>query len=182
MRIIHRRSKKIDVKKLYSSNEGIKALRVLVLDEKGSNLGVMNTAEAVRLAREREFDLVEINPKIDPPVAKMVNYGQFQYQQEKAERLKKAHQRVTKTKCVRLSPRIGRHDLDIRREQTMEFLNSGDKVKLEIILRGREMRQAPFAFEVVKNFINEITALGPIKFDQELTRQGNSITAIVMKG
>lgn len=141
----------------------------------------MNTAEAVRLAREREFDLVEINPKIDPPVAKMVNYGQFQYQQEKAERIKKAHQRVTKIKCIRLSPRIGRHDLDIRRERTLEFLNGGDKVKLEIILRGREMQQASIAFEVIKKFIAEVTALVSIKYDQELTRQGNSITAIIMK-
>jgi len=181
MRISHRRRKPEEPKKIFFYNEGIRSPQVLVLGADNGNLGVMNTGEAIRLAREQELDLVEINPKNEPPVARIMNFGQYQYQQEKAARLRKAHQHVTKIKCVKLSLRIGAHDMDIRKKQTLEFLDSGDKVKIEIILRGREMQQAPLAFDLMKKFIGEITAEKAIKYDQEMERQGNAITTTIFK-
>ena len=136
MRISHRR-KKEEPKKIYFFNEGIAAPQVLVLDKAGANLGVMPTAKALSLAREEGMDLVEINPKSTPPVAKIIDFGQFRYQQEKEARISKAHQHVVEIKGVRLSLRIGDHDAEIRRNQALKFLDEGNKVKIEVILRGR---------------------------------------------
>ncbi|PIT88188.1 MAG: translation initiation factor IF-3 [Candidatus Magasanikbacteria bacterium CG10_big_fil_rev_8_21_14_0_10_36_32] len=181
MRISRRRRPKIEPKKQFVYNEGIKAPVVLVLGSEGEHLGTLNTGEAIRLAREQEMDLVEINPKADPPVAKIMNFGQYQYQQEKADRLKKAHQHVIKTKCVKLSLRIGQHDLEIRKNQALEFLNNGHKVKMEVFLRGREMQQGALAMEMLKKAINEISAIQPIRFEQDPERQGNVVTATFAK-
>ncbi len=144
-------------------------------------MGVMKTAEAVRLAREQEMDLVLINPKSDPPVAKINNFGQFRYQQEKEERKKQAHAHVTEVKGVRLSLRIGVHDLEIRKNQAMKFLNGGDKVKIEIILRGRELQQKPLARGVVEKFMKDLNAALPTRMEQEIEFQQNKITAIIAK-
>ena len=181
MRISHRRRKPEEPKKIFFYNEGIRSPQVLVLDSTGQNLGVMNTGEAIRLAREQEMDLVEINPKNDPPVARIMNFGQYQYQQEKAARLRKAHQHVTKIKNVRLSLRIGSHDLEIRKKQALEFLDGGDKVKIDVILRGREMQQGALGFEMIKKFINDISSTVAVKYDQEVDRQGKVITATIFK-
>lgn len=180
MRISRKKTKAVP-KKFYFFNEGITASEVFVLDYEGQNLGAMKTAEAIRLAREQEMDLVLINPKSDPPVAKILNFGQYQYQQEKEARLKKAHQRITKTKCLRLSLRIGAHDLEIRKNKAVEFLNEGDKVKIEMILKGRERQQVPLAIEMIKKNIETINAEVPVRFDQNIEKQGNSVSAIIAK-
>ena len=181
MRISHKKRKPEINEKLYFFNEKITAPKVRVLGADNANLGIIKTDEAIRAAYEQEMDLVEINPKANPPVCKIMNFGQFQYQQEKAARIKKAHQKEIKIKCVRLSIRIGTHDLEIRQRQTLEFLNNGDKVKVEIILRGREMQQGALAFELIKKFIADVNAQVPIKYDQEVERQGRSVTAIIFK-
>lgn len=180
MRISHRKHKP-EPKKIFFHNEGIIAPEILVLDNTGANLGVMKTAEAIRAARAEELDLVLINPKTNPPVAKIIDFGQFKYQQEKEERLKQAHAHVTEVKGVRLSLRIGPHDLEIRKNQAAKFLNDGDKVKIEIILRGREMQQKPLAISVVKNFVSNINGAMPIRLDQETEVQFNKVTAIIAK-
>lgn len=180
MRITHRK-KKEEPKRIYFYNEGISAPEVLVLDAENKNLGVMKTGEAIRMAREQSMDLVEINPKITPPVTKMIDYGQFRYRLEKEERIRKAHQHVMEIKGVRLSLRIGQHDLDIRKIQAIKFLDEGDKVKVEIILRGREMQQAQIAYQVVRKFIESVNAECPVRVDQPTEKQGNKITAIIAK-
>ncbi len=180
MRISHKR-KKEEPKKIFFYNEGITVPQVFVLNLDGSNLGVMNTGEAIRIAREQGLDLVQINPKANPPVVKIMDFGQFQYQQEKEARLRKAHQHVTKVKVVRLSLRIGRHDMDIRRDQAAEFLNNGDKVRVELILRGRENQQAMLGFNLVRDFIKEINSKVATRFEQNTDKQGNAITAVIIK-
>ena len=154
---------------------------VMVLDNDGSNLGVMKPSDGIRLAKEQELDLVLINPKSSPPVAKIMDFGQFKYQQEKEERLKQAHAHVTEVKTVRLSLRISPHDMEIRQNQTMQFLNEGDKVKAEIILKGREMQQKPMAASVIEKFINNVNAQLPVRKDQEIEFQFNKVTAIIAK-
>lgn len=180
MRITHRR-KKEEPKKTYLINEAILAPKVLVLDAEGANIGVMSTREAISKARETGMDLVEINPKINPPVAKIMNFGQFRYQLEKEARLAKAHQHIVDLKGVRLSLRIGQHDAEIRKNQAIKFLNQGDKVKIEMILRGRELQQVPMGIELVKKFIADLNAAEPTRFEQQVERQGNKITAIIAK-
>lgn len=180
MRISHRR-KKEEPKKLYLYNEGIVVPQVLVLDKVGANLGVMTTARALALAREDGMDLVEINPKSEPPVVKIIDFGQFRYNQEKEARLNKAHQHVVELKGVRLSLRIGEHDLEIRKNQALKFLNEGNKVKIEVVLRGREMQQSAGAFEVVKKLVRGVEAMFPIRWESPVEKQGNKVTAIITK-
>ena len=179
---ISRRSKKPEAPKIaYKYNEGITSPKVLVLDNDGGNLGVMSAAEAIRKAREQELDVVEINPKTDPPVVKIMDYGQFRYQKEKEIRIKKAHQHVVDIKGIRMSLRIGKHDFDIRKEQALKFLNNGDKVRIELSLRGRENQQAALGFEVVRNFVKEINEAVATRWEQEVEKQGPKITAIIAK-
>ncbi|MBI5729063.1 MAG: translation initiation factor IF-3 [Candidatus Magasanikbacteria bacterium] len=180
MRITHRR-KKEEPKKLYLFNLGITSPEVLVLDKAGANLGVMKTSAALALAQEQGVDLVEINPKSTPPVAKIIDFGQFRYTQEKEARIAKAHQHVVEIKGVRLSLRIGTHDLEIRKTQTLKFLNDGNKVKIEIILRGRENQQAGMAFDMIKKFVADVHALVPVRSEQAAEKQANKVTTIIAK-
>ncbi len=180
MRISHHR-KKEEPQKIYLFNEGIVAHEVMVLDANGQNLGIMKTGAGIALAQERGLDLVEINPKSNPPVAKIIDFGQFRYTQEKEKRLQKAHQHIVDTKGVRLSLRIGGHDLEIRRLQALKFLNEGNKVKIEITLRGREMQQGQHAVQIAKEFADSIIKEMPIRWEQAVERAGNKVTAIIVK-
>jgi translation initiation factor IF-3 len=180
MRISHRR-KKEEPKKTYAVNEEITAPSVLVLGKDGNNHGVLKTFDALRLAREQGLDLVEINPKTDPPVAKIIDFGQFRYNQEKEARLQKAHQHVVELKGVRLSLRIGQHDMEIRKNQALKFLNDGNKAKVELMLRGREMQQVPMAVEMIRKFVEGIHKEVPIRWEQDVEKQGNKVTAIIAK-
>lgn len=180
MRISRKRHKE-EPKKSFLSNEKISSPQVFVLGNDNQPRGTMNTAEAVRLARSEELDLVIINPKAEPPVAKMLDFGQYQYQQEKEARLRKAHQHIIKIKNVRFSLRIGDHDRKIKKEQAINFLNSGDKVKIEIFLKGRELQQGQLAMELFKSFMADVNAEVPIRFDQNIERQKNLISAVITK-
>jgi len=178
---ISRRRKKEEPKKKFFYNEGIQAPEVLVLNTDNSNLGIMNTGEAIRRARADGLDLVEINPKANPPVAKIVNFSQFQYSLEKTERLRKAHQHVTKVKCLRVSLNIGAHDLEIKRGHASRFLDEGDKVKIEVILRGREIQQSQMAVAMIQKFNAELNAEHPTRFDQAIEVAGKVVSAIIAK-
>ncbi len=164
-------------KELFLVNDKITALQVLVIDEEGHNFGVLDTPKAIELARSKEMDLVEVFPKAQPPVAKILDYGQFKYWKEKEARKQKAHQKQVDLKGVRLSLRIGAHDLDMRRTQALRFLTQGDKVRAEIILRGRERQQSDMAVGIIRTFIS---SLGPnMRIDQDITKQAGKITMIV---
>ncbi len=180
MRISHKKHKP-EPKRTYFFNLGITVPEVMILDSDGKNLGVMKPADGVRLAKEQELDLVLINPKSTPPVAKIIDFGQFKYQQEKEERLKQAHAHVTEVKGIRLSLRISPHDMKNRENQTIEFLNDGDKVKVEIFLKGREMQQKQMARDIIEKFINNVNTLVPVRKDQEIESQFNKVTAIIAK-
>jgi translation initiation factor IF-3 len=180
MRISHKKHKP-EPKRTYFFNLGITVPEVMVLDTDGSNLGVMPPAKGMTLAKEQELDLVLINPKSSPPVAKIMDFGQFKYQQEKEERLKQAHAHVTEVKCVRLSLRISPHDMEIRQNQTIQFLNNGDKVKAEIILKGREIQQKPMAASVIEKFVSNVNASLPVRKDQDIEFQMNKVSAIIAK-
>jgi translation initiation factor IF-3 len=103
------------------------------------------------------------------------------FSKEKEQRIRKAHQHVVEIKGIRLSLRIGAHDLEIRKDQTLKFLNNGDKVKIEIMLRGREMQQTALAFDNVRKFIESVNSEVPVRTEQPTEKQGNKITAIIAK-
>jgi len=161
----------------YWMNERIRALRVMVIDEAGKALGEMETPKAIAVARERELDLVEVFPKASPPVCKILNYGQFQYQQSRKNQSQNV--RKTETKGIRISFKIGKHDLDMRQNQAIKFLTKGDKVKVEMILRGREKAFTKDAVEKVTGFINSINQESQVIIEAPAKRAGNQISALI---
>ncbi len=165
---------------VYPVNEKIRVPELRVIDENSEMLGVLPTHKALAMAKERGYDLVEVSPKADPPVAKFINYGSFKYQQEKAFKKQKSLQRKSEAKEIRISPRIGQHDLDVRLNQAEKFLKKGDKVTADIILKGRERQHPELAKEVMEKFIKLIAEKTPIKLEQEIKRQGNRFSAIIL--
>lgn len=166
---------------IYRKNAAIIAPEVRLIDAEGKNVGVLTVAEAIEKAEAAEMDLVEINPKANPPVVQIVSFSQFKYQKEKEARKQKANSHVSDTKGIRLSIRIGDHDMEIRRGQAEKFLERGDKVKAEIILRGRENAKASIAFEVIQTFFTLLSATIPVHFEQEIAKQANKVTAIIAR-
>lgn len=165
----------------YRKNNEITAERVLVLGDEGVNLGILPLQEALRLAEEQEKDLVEINPKIDPPVTKLIDFTEFKYQKEKEARKQKVHSRESETKGIRLSIRISDHDLETKIEQAGKFLNRGDKVKLELMMKGRENARPELAREVIERFISMVEKTISIRMEQEISRMEKKMTAIIAK-
>ncbi len=148
-----------------------------VIDADGKMVGIMKIEEALALAREKEVDLVEISPQAKPPVVKLLNYDKYRYQQEKAaQEAKKKVKKVT-IKGVRLSVRIGEHDLNFKAKQTGEFLTEGNKVKIDVVMRGREQAHPELAFDLIRKFQTLITI--PFMKEAGPTRMGNTVSIIV---
>ena len=182
MRISHRRPKwKKQQQKRHQTNQYIRVPQVRLIDETGQNFGVVDTARALTMAREKGLDLVEVSPKAQPPVAKIVDYSKLKYQEEKERRKEKAKQKKVEVKGIRLSLRISEHDKEVRMKQAEKFLGQGDKVKLEMILRGRERQHKNLAREIVNKFITEINESTPINIEQPLSIQGNKLFVLIAK-
>lgn len=128
----------------------------------------MPTPEALELARTRQLDLIEVSPNAKPPVCRVMDYGKFQYQESKQKRLAQAKQKKVETKEVRMGIRTESHDRDFKRSQVEKFLGKGDKVKIEIILKGREKAHQELARKVILDFVALITV--PYKVEEELKR------------
>lgn len=159
-------------------NEWIRYPQVRVIDEDGQHLDVMETTKALTLARERGLDLVEINPGANPPVVKIIAYGHFKYQKEKEMRKAKAHAKQVEVKGIRLSLRIGEHDLQVRRDQSQRFMDEGNRVRVEIILRGRERQHVELARKILEAFV---ASLPEVRIDQPFAKQGGVLSMVVAK-
>ncbi len=164
---------------LYHANYQIIAPEVRVIDNEGKFLGVMKTSDAIKLAEEHELDLVEVSPKDDPPICKILDFGAFKYQKDKERRAQKAHAKKVEVKGIRLSVKMGAHDLNTRKDQALGFLEQGDKLKLEIILRGREKAHGELATERINDFIKDIEHTYQLFIEQPVTRQRGNVSAIV---
>lgn len=164
---------------LYRANQQIRVPEVRVIDENGEPLGVMQTADALALAQEREYDLVEVSPKAEPPVCRLLDYGQFKYEKEKEARAQKAHARRVEVKGIRLSVKMGSHDEDVRRQKALQFLEQGHKIKIELILRGREKAHNDIAKDRIESFIAKLQERYPLFVEQPFTRQRSNCSAIV---
>jgi len=120
-------------------NRGIHASTVRLIDQNGNMVGVLSLNEAIRKAEEAGLDLVEISPGAEPPVCKILDVGKFKYEQQKKAHEAKRKQKVISIKEIKLRPMIGEHDLEIKLRNVMNFLKEGDKVKITLRFRGREM-------------------------------------------
>ncbi|MBI4138743.1 translation initiation factor IF-3 [Candidatus Uhrbacteria bacterium] len=163
----------------YRVNEQIMSPEVRVIDDEGKFLGVLPIARALTIAREREYDLVEVSPKETPPVCRLLDYGAFKYQKDKEYRTQKAHAKKVEVKGIRLSVKMGAHDLDVRLQQALAFLEEGQKLKIEIIMRGREKAHAELAVKRIQDFIHDIGSKYTLYTEQEVKRQGGNVSAII---
>lgn len=137
----------------------------------------MPTAEAVREAQDRGFDLVEVFPTAQPPVCKFVDYGKLLYEQEKQVRKAKSKQKRTELKGLRLTARIGEGDLKIRVAKAQEWLDAGDKVQIQLQLRGREKAHPEQAQKVIDSLLNQLDR--PWVFEAKTSQQGGRFNAII---
>ncbi len=150
--------------KFYQINQYIKAKRLRVIDEEGKQIDVLDRDKAIALAKEKGQDLVEIAPKANPPVAKIIDFKKFQYlEAKKAKKSKKLGQKQ-ETKELRLRPFISENDLRFRIKKAEEFLKDGDRVQVTINFRGREMTNQEAGFKLADQFIDSLKSLGqPIR-------------------
>ncbi len=125
---------------------------IRVISENGDQLGIMKTSVAMRLAEEADLDLVVIAPKAEPPVCKIMNYGKFRYEQIKHQKEAKKNQKVITLKEVRLSATIDTHDLEVKAKNTTKFLADGDKVKVSIRFKGRQVTHTDQGLNVMNAF------------------------------
>lgn len=182
MRIHRHRHRKpaLNIQK-YRINERITSPEVRVVDDQGQPLGVLPVEKAIEIARSKELDLVEVSPKAEPPVCKILDYGQFKYQKEKEARKQRAQAKEVEMKEIRLSVRIGAHDRDVRVKQAAKFLERGDKVKVELPMRGREKAHKEVAEEVVSGFVEALKAYYPLRIEQELKYINGRFSTIVAR-
>lgn len=134
-------------------NQFIKAPNLRVIDDTGKQLGVISLPEALKAAQERGLDLIEISPTADPPVAKIMDYGKWRYNQDKKEREKKQKSKAVENKAMRLSVNIGLHDLKIKAGQIDKFLQEGNIVSIQLRLKGREKAHKDFAEVKIKDLL-----------------------------
>lgn len=137
-------------------NEEINEKEVRVIADEGEQLGIMSSAEALKIAEEREQDLVLISPGATPPVCKIMDYGKYVYEQSKKSKEAKKKQKVTNIKEVRLSPTIEEHDITIKANNARKFLLDGDKVKVTVRFRGREADYSHIGEKILKNFLSKV--------------------------
>jgi translation initiation factor IF-3 len=128
----------------------------LVIDEAGETLGVITLEDALRIAQERGYNLVEVAPNSDPPVCKIMDYGRFKFAQAKKEKETRRRQKQASLKEVKLRPKIGEHDFDFKKRHAIEFLENGHKVKLTIMFRGREMAHTENGYAILNRLIEEL--------------------------
>jgi len=143
-------------------NEQIRDKEVRLIGENGEQLGIMSSREAMQLAREAELDLVKIAPTAKPPVCKIIDYGKYRYEQARKEKEAKKKQKVIEIKEVRLSPNIDTNDLNTKTSAARKFLEKGDKVKVTLRFRGREMAHMSKSKHILDDFANTLSDIAVI--------------------
>jgi translation initiation factor IF-3 len=161
-------------------NNFIRSKEVRVVSETGEQLGVMNIFDAIDLAKSKGLDLIQVTEKVEPPVCKISNYGKYLYSLQKKE---KSHKQPKggELKEIRLTFNISPHDMETRAKQGKKFLEEGNKVKINMALRGREKAMGNFAKEKAQKFLDDLNLLIPIKTERELKREPIGFTMIVSK-
>lgn len=145
---------RISSKQELQINEEIRDREVRVTDSNGEQLGIMTSKQALELAAERQLDLVKIAPQAKPPVCRIMDYGKFRFEQSKKDKEARKNQKVTNVKEIRFTPNIEEHDMNVKAKNAMKFLQDGDKVKVTIRFRGREVDHASFGQQALNRFVD----------------------------
>ncbi len=158
-------------------NERIRAREVRVIDDEGKQVGIMPPFEALKMARSKNLDLVEISPTAQPPVCRIMDYGKFLYQQEKKEREAKKHQKIITVKEVKFRINVDEHDYQTKKNHVVRFLEDGDKVKATIFFRGREMTRQSLGRQILERLIKDVDEKGMVEFRPR--QEGNTLHLIL---
>ncbi|GBD10666.1 Translation initiation factor IF-3 [bacterium HR23] len=167
----------VSIAREHRINEQIRVREVRVISDTGEQLGIMPTRQALELARERGLDLVEVAPQAVPPVCRLMDYGKFRYQQAKREREARKAQKEIEISEIRLRPRIAEHDLQAKLRRIREFLDDGDKVKLTVMFRGRELGRPEQGLNLLKNIVEQVKDLAKIETPPAL--EGRFLTLVL---
>ena len=155
----------------------IRAPQIRVIDENGQMLGVMTPFDAVRLAKERGLDLLEVSPTAEPPVCKIADYGKYKYEKKKKTQDAKKRQVVINVKEVQIRPVIDDHDLDYKTNNIRRFLQEGDKAKISITFRGREIAYVENGHKLVAKLIEQMKDVGTVESPPKL--EGKRLTMVL---
>ena len=158
-------------------NHQITAPELRVINEEGAQIGVMKTSQALALAQEHGLDLVEISPQAVPPVAKLIDFAKFKYQQQKALAQQKKKAKKTEVKTIWLSVRISEHDMQIKAKKVGEFLTDGDMVKIELRMRGREQAHGDLGHRQVQDIIKLVAV--PFRTGLPIKRMGGTFSTTI---
>jgi translation initiation factor IF-3 len=154
--------------------------QVRLVDEKGNQVGVVDTREALQMARDRGLDLMEVSPNSSPPVCKICDYGKFKYEKKKKEAQAKKKQTVIKVKEVQLRPQTEEHDLNYKFKNVRTFLEEGDKAKISIMFRGREIQYVDQGFKIMRQLAELVKDVGMIEAAPKL--EGKKLIMILAPG
>jgi translation initiation factor IF-3 len=158
-------------------NERIRVREIRVIDDTGAQIGIMAPPQALALAREKGLDLVEISPTANPPVCRIMDYGKFQYTEQKRQRQAKKHQKVIEVKEIKFRPKVDEHDYQFKKKHIERFLEEGDKVKATIFFRGREMAHPEIGRRILERLIDD---LAEVATPENMPRQeGNQMHTIL---
>jgi translation initiation factor IF-3 len=158
-------------------NEGIKTRECRLVGDKGEQLGVMPLFQALDLARKKSFDLVEVAPTAVPPVCRLMDYGKFKYEQAKKEREMRKSQKVSILREIRLRPKIGEHDFEAKTRSVKKLLQDGDKVKITIMFRGREITHANLGWKLLEKMMEVLK--GTVSIEKQPSMEGSRMFMIL---
>ncbi len=148
-----------------------------MIDEAGTQLGILSPQEALALARQRTLDLVEVAPSAEPPVCRIMDFGKYQYQMEKKAREARKNQKNVVIKEVKFRPNTDDHDYEFKKNNVLRFLGEGDKVKAVVQFRGREITHKEIGFQLINKLLAEVDASATVEYRPRL--EGNALTAIL---
>lgn len=145
------------------ANNRIRAKEARVIDENGEQMGVVSVTEGLRIAKEKNLDLVEIAPKANPPVCRIMDFAKYKYEQEKKERLARKKQKIVHIKEIKVKPNIEEHDYQTKLRHLKRFLGRGDKVKVTLMFRGREMAHVDIGRKLMDKLMKDLSELAEIE-------------------
>ena len=163
--------------KHYRLNYQIVSPQVRLLDEEGKQVGILSKIEALQKAKGLGLDVVEIAPNAVPPVAKLIDYKKFKYQEQKKKKESKKSQKNVGVKEVRLRPFIGQHDFDTRLSQAQEWIKNGNQIKINVVFKGREITRKEFGFDVMKRFVDAVVGA---KIVREAHLEGKVLSTLMV--
>ena len=164
-------------KRFIRTNDRIRVREVRVIDDEGNQLGIMAPYEALKIAREKNQDLVEVSPTAQPPVCRIMDFGKFIYQQDKREKEAKKHQKIITVKEVKFRINVDEHDYETKKNHVIRFLGDGDKVKATIFFRGREMTRQMLGRQILDRLVKELGDKAVVEFRPR--QEGNTLHLIL---